>query len=83
MLAHATSSSIFLAYSKDAFTIFSHPPKYNMKLQVCLPLALGAVHNFIHIHDPEEIDKGAHKRYGTLALGPARHAERLRAVEKL
>jgi hypothetical protein len=69
--------------------IFSHPPEYNMKLQVRLPPALGAVHNFIHIHDPEEIDnfadisdEGTHERYGTLALGPAGHAERLQAAEK-
>jgi hypothetical protein len=67
--------------------IFSHPPEYN--LQVCLPLALGAVHNFICIHNPEEIDnfadisdKGTHERYGTLALGPVGHAERQWAVEK-
>jgi hypothetical protein len=60
-----------------------------MKLQVHLPPAPGAVHNFIRIHDPEEIDnfmdisdEGTHERYGTLALGPAGHAERLQAVEK-
>jgi hypothetical protein len=60
-----------------------------MKLQVHLPLALGAVHNVIRIHDPEEIDnfadisdEGTHERYGTLALGPAGHAERRQAVEK-
>jgi hypothetical protein len=60
-----------------------------MKLQVRLPPALGAVHNFIRIHDPEEIDnfadisdEGTHKRYGTQALGPAGHAERLQAAEK-
>jgi hypothetical protein len=60
-----------------------------MKLQVCLPPALGAVHNFIHIHDPGEIDnfadisdEGTHERYGTLALGPAGHAERLQVAEK-
>jgi hypothetical protein len=54
-----------------------------------LPPALGAVHNFICIHDPEEIhdfadisDEGTHERYGTLALGPAGHAERLRVVQK-
>jgi hypothetical protein len=70
---------------KRHFTIFSHPPKCNMKLQVRLPPALGTVHNFIRIHDPEEInnfvdicDEGTHERYGTLALGPAGHAERLR-----
>jgi hypothetical protein len=58
-------------------------------LQVRLPLALGAVHNFIRIHNPEEIDnfadisdEGTHERYRTLALGPAGHAERLQAVEK-
>jgi hypothetical protein len=74
---------------KRRFTIFSHPPEYNMKLQVRLPPALGAVHNFICIHDPEEIDncadisdEGTHERYGTLALGPAGHAERRRAAEK-
>jgi hypothetical protein len=60
-----------------------------MKLQVCLPLVLGTVHNFICIHDPEEIhdfvdisNEGTHERYGTLALGSAGHAERLQAAQK-
>jgi hypothetical protein len=32
-----------------------HPPKYTMCLQACIP-ALAAIHNFIWIHDPGEID---------------------------
>jgi hypothetical protein len=74
---------------KRRFMIFSHPPEYNMKLQVRFPPALGAVHNFICIHDPEEInnfadisDEGTHERYGTLALGPAGHAARLQVAQK-
>jgi hypothetical protein len=91
-LQHACTHNVIehiFGILKRCFTIFSHPPEYNMKLQVRLPLALGAVHNFIRIHDPEEINdfvdisnEGTHERYGTLALGPAGHAERLRAVQK-
>jgi hypothetical protein len=90
-LRHACARNVIeriFGILKRRFTIFSHPPEYNMKLQVRLPPALGAVHNFICIHDPEEIDnfadisdEGTHERYGTLALGPAGHAERLWVAE--
>ena len=29
-------------------------PEYNLRTQAKIPLALGALHNFIHIHDPTD-----------------------------
>jgi hypothetical protein len=52
-----------------------------MHLQARIPPALGAIHNFIRIHDPNEINgialedfdgEGTHE----LAVGPASAAER-------
>ena len=35
--------------------ILTHPAQYNMVIQVHIPPALCAVHNFIRIHDDDEI----------------------------
>jgi hypothetical protein len=62
-----------------------------MQIQARIPPALGAVHNFIRIHDPGEINdftfeefyyNGDGEDFGTLAVGPAGPAERLRATAK-
>ena len=33
-----------------------HPPQFDMSMQVRLPPALAAVHNFIRKHDPHDLD---------------------------
>jgi hypothetical protein len=58
-----------------------------MRLQARILPALGAIHNFIHIHDPDKIDEIALEEFngeGTheLAVGPASAAERARATAK-
>jgi hypothetical protein len=63
------------------FFILTRPPKYSMRLQARIPPALGAIHNLIHIHDPNEIDEIAledfdGERTHELAVGPTSAAER-------
>lgn len=61
-----------------------------MQIQARIPPALGAIHNFIRIHDPREIDGFEFEGFnfegdedvGTLAVGPAGPAERSRAVTR-
>lgn len=40
---------------KARFTILTARPRYNLDIVAQLPLALAALHNFIQIHDPNEI----------------------------
>jgi hypothetical protein len=80
MLVHVTplnESSVCSNYGSSS----SHIPKYSMCLQARIPPALGAIHNFIRIHDPNKIDEIALEEFdgeGTceLAVGPASTAER-------
>jgi hypothetical protein len=67
---------------KRHFVILSHPPEYAMSVQVRIPPALAAVHNFIRKHDPEEICEFGDVRedpnpggYGVLGEGPPRRHE--------
>src|ERR1700679_401227 len=66
---------------QNRFMILSHPVEYSIIIQARLPLALAAVHNFIRIHDPDEIHdfndaaKDLNPGYGELAMGPANIAE--------
>ena len=62
-----------------------------MRIQAWIPPALGAVHNFIRIHDPREINDFSFEEFyydrdgedfGVLAVGPAGPAERLWATAK-
>jgi hypothetical protein len=62
-----------------------------MCIQAHIPPALGAIHNFIQIHDPGEIDDFRYEDFnfniddrqvGGLALGPANVTERTRAASK-
>jgi hypothetical protein len=72
---------------KLQFFILTHPPKYSMHLQAQISPALGAIHNFICIHDPNEIDEIALEDFdgeGTheLAVGLASAAERAQVMVK-
>ena len=62
-----------------------------MAIQACIPLALAAVHNFIGIHDEDEIlefeddledGEPGECRYGELAEGPPSHSEKILAEVK-
>jgi hypothetical protein len=64
--------------------ILTHPAQYNMAIQVHIPPALCAVHNFICIHNVDEIhdflpniqDQNPREFYGELVAGPAICAEK-------
>ncbi|CDO77576.1 hypothetical protein BN946_scf184936.g1 [Trametes cinnabarina] len=72
---------------KKRFPILRAGCEYDMKYQVRLPPALCALHNFIRIYDPSEIqdfqdvqgDPDRAPQTGELAEGPATRAERSRA----
>ena len=72
---------------KKCFMILTHPSEYDMAIQACIPPALCAVHNFIRVHDEDEIhefvpnlhDQDSRDFYGELVAGPAVHAEKERA----
>lgn len=58
-LRHASARNVIeriFGILKRRFVILTHPPEYSMAIQVRLPPALGAMHNFIRLHDPGEID---------------------------
>jgi hypothetical protein len=76
---------------KRRFTILDSPPEYSMTIQARIPPALAAVHNFIRIHDKDEIhefedvleDRDPQDQdYGELARGPTGRAEKARAEIK-
>ena len=51
-----------------------HPPQFNMDIQAHLPPVLGAFHNFIQKHDPEDLagyESIEDPQPGTHAEGPA------------
>jgi hypothetical protein len=69
---------------KARFTILTSRPRYNLDIVARLPPALAALHNFIRIHDPGEINEYlqdpdlVEPRYeGELAGGFPDAAERL------
>jgi hypothetical protein len=71
--------------------ILTRPPEYNMEVQVRIPPALCAIHNFIRVHDEEEIhdfdevvssNQNEDCGYGVLSHGPANRAERDQAAIK-
>ena len=72
------------------FVILTHPAEYDMAIQARIPPALCAVHNFIRIHDANEIDdfppdiqdQNPGEFYGELAAGPAVRAEKERSEIK-
>jgi hypothetical protein len=74
---------------KRRFRILVHPPEYDLDTQSLIPPALAAIHNFIRIRDPLEIEDFPEQRdpdpgadVGELALGPSRAAERAAASAK-
>ena len=87
--AHNAVERIF-GILKRRFAILTCPPEYDMAIQAWIPPALCAIHNFIHIHDEDEIRDfenivehpipGAF--HGELAWEPAGAAERRRADAK-
>jgi hypothetical protein len=89
-LRHASARNVIeriFGILKKRFVILTHPPEYDMAIQARIPPALCAVHNFIHIHDEDEIhefvpdlhDQNPGDFYGELAAGPAVRAEKERA----
>jgi hypothetical protein len=62
-----------------------------MRIQAHIPPALSAIHNFIRIHDPGDIDDFTYEDFnfniddgqaGGLALGPANVTERTQVASK-
>ena len=84
-LRHASARNVIehiFGVLKRQFHILVHPPEYDMDVQAHLPPALAALHNFIHIHDPDEIDDMLHpddvdiEATGSLATELPRRAEK-------
>ena len=75
---------------KWQFTILDRPPEYSMAVQAHILPALAAVHNFICIHDEEEIldfqdledGEPGECDYGKLAEGPPNRTEKSRSEVK-
>lgn len=67
---------------KAHFTILTTHPRYDLDIVAQLPPALSALHNFIHIHDPNEIneflqhEEDPEKDTGVLANGYLNATER-------
>ncbi|KAF8576355.1 hypothetical protein K439DRAFT_1622924 [Ramaria rubella] len=71
---------------KWCFRVLVHPLEYSLAVQARMPAALAAVHNYIRSHDPLELedfedvhDPHPGSRFGSLALGRPRAAERKEA----
>lgn len=72
---------------KKRFAILTYSSEYSMAIQARIPPALAAVHNFIRLHDTDEIsnfdldimDPNPGARHGELARGPARRIKKDRA----
>jgi DDE superfamily endonuclease len=78
---------------KGRFHILEVAPQYDIRIQVLIPLALAALHNFIRQYDPKDIcedDNGDaftlqfdHPEYtGELGAGPVTPNETLQANER-
>ena len=74
---------------KRCFRILVYPAEISMDYQARIPAALAAIHNFIHIHDPDElvdfveaddIERGFFA--GELAEGETRPTEKRQANER-
>jgi hypothetical protein len=82
-----TSSSYAFSLTK-LLSILDSPPRFSMQVQAKIPPGMAAVHNFIRMHDPEEINSFAHilapslaeEQFGKLAEGVPSRAERERAA---
>ena len=75
---------------KERWVILIHPSHFDMDVQVRIPPAPAAIHNFIHKHDPDEICEFAdvtnpsfvNHNCGTLANGRMTCADKERANVK-
>lgn len=75
---------------KRRFAILENPPEYSMEIQARIFPALAAIHNFIRIHDSEEINDftdnivnpHSNTRLGSLATGIVSSGERDRAKDR-
>ena len=99
-MRHASARNVIeriFGVVKRRFHILVVPPEYDMQTQARIPAALAALHNYIHDHDPSEVDdllleddevvvddrdERAHASTGDLADGIAGRAERRRAEER-
>jgi hypothetical protein len=58
-LRHASARNVverIFGVTKNRFNILEQSPRYAMSVQVCIPPALCALHNFIVRHDPEDTE---------------------------
>lgn len=88
-LRHASARNVIeriFGVLKRRFRILVYPAEINMDYQAAIPAALAAIHNFIRIHDPDEIEGFAESDDqergfvgGDLASGQTRPAEKRRA----
>jgi hypothetical protein len=92
-LRHASARNVIeriFGVLKRHFRILVHPPHYDMDVQARIPPALCAIHNFIRIHDPDELAEYAEDSVdeqpgtrisdqGELAHGPPNNQSRERA----
>jgi hypothetical protein len=94
-LRHASARNVverIFGVLKRRFVILTSPPEYSMAIQARIPPALGAVHNFIREHDPDEIldfigdtrdpNPNLASIHGTLSTGPAQRAEIIHATSR-
>jgi len=91
-LRHASAHNVIeriFGVLKRCFCILVYPAEINMDLQAHIPAALAAIHNFIHIHDPEELSDFIKSTdlepgfvSGELAAGQARAAEKTQAITR-
>ena len=64
---------------KRRFRILVHPPEFDMDIQARTPAALAAIHNFIRVHDPEDLADYD----DTYDLQPGQRVERVAATGQL
>src|SRR5215510_10885191 len=58
-LRHASARNVIkriFGVTKNRFRILEQPPRYAMSVQVRIPPALCALHNFIVRHDPDDAE---------------------------
>ncbi|KIY47648.1 hypothetical protein FISHEDRAFT_7125, partial [Fistulina hepatica ATCC 64428] len=56
-LCHAQARNVIehiFGVVKECWAILVHPSHFNMQVQLQIPSGLGAVHNFILAHDPND-----------------------------
>ena len=89
-LRHASARNVIeriFGVLKRRFRILVYPAEIDMDLQARIPAALAAIHNFIRVHDPDELASFTESAdlergfvSGELAAGQTRAAEKRRAT---